>query len=357
MDEDGEFIDNDAPPRRRAPSPNSRPTLNFPHLNKPAPAPEPEPDETIRLSPAQAQDLLHHARTPTEELARQLPAPDDGLGNYGQQLLDLGSGFDSFDLSDLAPPDAHHQPPDLDLSIELPWLSHDDAEALQPRAPEPATFDRREHTLPIEAPDLEHVSSGAVEVDLTHSEPEPPLQAPPVSGQLGTESGGFGIVRRHPQGSDPGRAIRTPHPPARTPTGPTTRRASTTTVDPEITRKIDRAQVLRRGGLHEEAQRLLEEVMESDPNNSQARHLFQLNTEAMNQKFLTRLGNLEARPELAVHPRELKGKGLDSRAGYLLTLIDGMSTWQDILELSPMSDEETAELLVYLLREGVIRSR
>lgn len=352
-------------PARQDPvsSPNSRPTLNFKQVSGES------LDSTLQKMPQP--ELLEPPSGVGFEPSSKLSG--DGLGDYGRELLEMGSGFEDIDLEELEDLEDLEGLPAGELSLDLgsgfggsfdfPWSGdapqqEGDTEA---RPEDPFTFDRGENTLRIPRPDLEHISSGAVDVEISQDPSQPEL---PSRGPLAEEGGlqasqdapdsqssGFGVVRRRER-SD----TRTP-PPASRPMRSGAMRRSPTFVDPEYSRKLERAQVLRRGGLHEEAARILEELQGIDPNNSQLRHLMQLNEQGMSQKFLVRLGNLEASPRLTADPGSLMGLGLDSRAGYLLTLIDGMSTYQDILELSPMSDEETAELLVYLLRENVIRHR
>jgi hypothetical protein len=168
-----------------------------------------------------------------------------------------------------------------------------------------------------------------------------PEDEPSVT-EEGTASGRSGILRR--QSSKPQKrpdALRRPG-------------EGQVSAEEDLQRRLERAQVLRRGGLHEEAEALLRELLQSNPDNSQVRHLFALNEENRVERTIARLGDLSVVPRLLTRPQELMRRELDSRLGYLITLIDGLSTLQDILELSPMNEEETAELLLYLRKQGIM---
>lgn len=70
--------------------------------------------------------------------------------------------------------------------------------------------------------------------------------------------------------------------------------------------------------------------------------------------FISRLGGLELVPSLAVPRSELKWLSLHHRAGFLLSLVDGMSTLEEIVDLAGMSEIEALRTLVDLLGQHVI---
>jgi hypothetical protein len=55
--------------------------------------------------------------------------------------------------------------------------------------------------------------------------------------------------------------------------------------------------------------------------------------------------------------RDLRRYAVDHRAGYLLSLIDGQTTVEGLLDLSAMSAEETLTLLKDLLKQGLVAVR
>ncbi len=71
---------------------------------------------------------------------------------------------------------------------------------------------------------------------------------------------------------------------------------------------------------------------------------------------LERLGDLTRTPVLAVELSAMSDLDLDHRAGYVMSQIDGMMTYEDLLELSGMSRLETLAVFCVLLERGVIEA-
>lgn len=66
------------------------------------------------------------------------------------------------------------------------------------------------------------------------------------------------------------------------------------------------------------------------------------------------LGEGEQIPRVLLDPSALQGLDLDHRAGFLLSLIDGMTSVDDLMELSGMPREDVEQLLLRLLELGAI---
>lgn len=60
---------------------------------------------------------------------------------------------------------------------------------------------------------------------------------------------------------------------------------------------------------------------------------------------------------LRLAPSELQGLALDHRAGFLLSLIDGMTCVEDLIELAGMPREDAEEILGRLVALGAIALR
>jgi hypothetical protein len=65
----------------------------------------------------------------------------------------------------------------------------------------------------------------------------------------------------------------------------------------------------------------------------------------------TTLGRI---PVLIVGAERLRATKLDARAGFLLALIDGITSVEGMLDLSGMPAEETLDVLEDLRRRGII---
>ncbi len=66
------------------------------------------------------------------------------------------------------------------------------------------------------------------------------------------------------------------------------------------------------------------------------------------RSFLSRI------PVVVLGPEALREAGLDGRSGFLVSLIDGATSIEDLLDVSGMSAEETLALLDDLRLRGVV---
>ena len=107
-------------------------------------------------------------------------------------------------------------------------------------------------------------------------------------------------------------------------------------------------------GQIEQAQQLLEEHLEQEPEDAGARELLGSIQDELERQHLNRLGSLTHTPVINVALRDLANLDLDHRSGFLISQIDGMMTFEDILDLSAMSRLETMEVLADLLEREVI---
>jgi hypothetical protein len=69
------------------------------------------------------------------------------------------------------------------------------------------------------------------------------------------------------------------------------------------------------------------------------------------------IGDMSAVPLVAVPLHEISVQALDHRTGFLLSRIDGMLTFEDILDVAGMPRMEAYQILSNLLRRGVIEVR
>jgi hypothetical protein len=70
-----------------------------------------------------------------------------------------------------------------------------------------------------------------------------------------------------------------------------------------------------------------------------------------------RLGELTQVPTLTISRSELRWLTLDHRAGFVLSLIDGASSIEDIIDVSTMPTFEVLRTLYVLLSQNVISLR
>jgi hypothetical protein len=98
-----------------------------------------------------------------------------------------------------------------------------------------------------------------------------------------------------------------------------------------------------------------EGILSEDPDHADALAYAEHCRDVLKQMYLSRLGGLRRVPLVAVGPEQLRWLSLDHRAGFLLSLVDGRSTFDEVLDMSGMSDLEALRLLVQLLQQNVIK--
>jgi len=76
--------------------------------------------------------------------------------------------------------------------------------------------------------------------------------------------------------------------------------------------------------------------------------------EQIEERDLSQIGALTTIPTMSVLPHQLSGYAIDHRAGYLLSLVDGMMTYEDLIDLSGMPRKTTLQILADLVRQEII---
>ena len=99
---------------------------------------------------------------------------------------------------------------------------------------------------------------------------------------------------------------------------------------------------------------IAEGILANDPQNAQARRYADNCRQVLEQMYCAKLGPLNQRPEVGVSADQLRWLSLDHRAGFLLSLIDGSSTVEELLDISGMPRFEALRTLCDLLEQNVI---
>jgi len=84
------------------------------------------------------------------------------------------------------------------------------------------------------------------------------------------------------------------------------------------------------------------------------RHYAELCREKLRQTYVERIGSGRTILRVAVDPEALRGRALDSRLAFLLSLLDGASSVDDVIDMSSMPALEAVRALHELLQEGVV---
>lgn len=103
------------------------------------------------------------------------------------------------------------------------------------------------------------------------------------------------------------------------------------------------------------ALRFAELVLGREPDNPQARRCAENCRARLITLYTSKIGDLDGTPIQAMQESELRWLGLDHRAGFLLSRVDGVSTIEEVLDVCGMPRLEALKTLADLLDRGAIR--
>lgn len=107
-------------------------------------------------------------------------------------------------------------------------------------------------------------------------------------------------------------------------------------------------------GDYDAALDICSKIISRSRGNAEAEQLREQIEAAMSKAVSQRLGSLDQVPRLKIAPNAIATLNLDHRAGFLLSLIDGYSTYEDLLDLASMPREEALAMFARLLKVGAI---
>jgi len=97
-----------------------------------------------------------------------------------------------------------------------------------------------------------------------------------------------------------------------------------------------------------------ERVLIDYPKDEAAQRYAERCRETLTQMYAARLGSLDQIPRVAIPSDQITWLSLDHRAGFLLSLIDGASPLEIILDISGMSRLDALRILATLLQQNII---
>ena len=128
------------------------------------------------------------------------------------------------------------------------------------------------------------------------------------------------------------------------------RAANATRHDPTI----DRARQLHLEGEHHEALSLLTELLDLAPLHAEATKLSTECREALERECLSAVGSASAILVSAVSPAELKAFALDNVSGFLLSLIDGATDVETLIDICGLPRLLALRRLRELVERGIV---
>ena len=103
------------------------------------------------------------------------------------------------------------------------------------------------------------------------------------------------------------------------------------------------------------ALRMAELLLGQDEGHAEAMRYAEASRAHLEHIYSSRVGSHDRRPVMSVPEQEVKWLGLDHRAAFLLSRVDGDHSVADLLEVSGMARLETLKTLHELLEMGAIR--
>ena len=98
-------------------------------------------------------------------------------------------------------------------------------------------------------------------------------------------------------------------------------------------------------------------LLEEEPGNAEAARFAESCRSVLEQMYTARLGPLDRVPFVAVPREQLRWLSLDHRAGFVLSHVDGLSSLEEIVDVSGMASLDTLRILFELVQQRVISFR
>lgn len=98
----------------------------------------------------------------------------------------------------------------------------------------------------------------------------------------------------------------------------------------------------------------VEKVLQREPNHEEARAYLQRDEATLSKMYQSKLGDVRRAPRQLLPPDEVIWMNMHHKAGFLLAQVDGVLSYEDLLEVSGMSRFDTLRTLHELVQKGII---
>lgn len=102
---------------------------------------------------------------------------------------------------------------------------------------------------------------------------------------------------------------------------------------------------------------IAEKLLVAEPKNEQVRACADNCRAVLRQMYITRVGPLERVPMVMVARDQLRWLSIDHRAGFVLSLVDGVSSIEMILDVSGMPELDALRILSELAQQRIVSFR
>ena len=124
-----------------------------------------------------------------------------------------------------------------------------------------------------------------------------------------------------------------------------------------ITWLIERARVAAAGGDHDVVTVAIDLALAESPDSAVAQKLVHKHRDVLLDCYYKFFGSLEHRPIAVGDMKAMGPGGLEPRAAFLLSRIDGMLTFDELLDVAGMGRLEACRHLALLIRRGLVGSQ
>ncbi len=102
---------------------------------------------------------------------------------------------------------------------------------------------------------------------------------------------------------------------------------------------------------------IAEELLAESPADAEVRATIETCRGVLKNMYITRIGQLDRVPTVIVSRDELRWLSIDHRAGFVLSLVDGISTVEMLLDVSGMPELDTLRILSELGQQRILAFR
>ena len=99
---------------------------------------------------------------------------------------------------------------------------------------------------------------------------------------------------------------------------------------------------------------LAQSILQATPHDAQVQAIVHLCREQLSAMFKSKMGALQGVPHVLLAADELPWLDLDPRAGFVLSLVDGVLTYEEILDVMGLDTLETLRICALLVTNKVI---
>lgn len=124
--------------------------------------------------------------------------------------------------------------------------------------------------------------------------------------------------------------------------------------EPDLEAKFNQAKNLFTESQFELAMEMFESILQGEPDNLDVQGYYEMARSQQLKQYKSEVGDLSQIPRVAKAQTEILKLNLDNEEGFILSLIDGRLSYNDVFSLSNMDDFKTYRIICRFLRQGII---